>query len=92
MIKGFRHAGLNRFFRRSDHRGIPAQSVNRIQRMLDVLDTALRPEDMNIAGYKFHPLKGNRSGTYAVTVTGNLRITFEFIGEDAVNVDLEDYH
>ena len=92
MIKRFRHAGLERFFRRSDHRGIPSQSGSRIQRMLDVLDVALRPEDMNVPGYKFHHLKGQRAGTYSVTVTGNLRITFGFEGEDATDVDLEDYH
>lgn len=92
MIKRFQHSGLERFFRRSDHRGIPAKSGDRIRRMLDALDVAVKPEDMNIPGYKFHQLKGKRAGTYAIAVTGNLRITFEFEGEDATNVDLEDYH
>jgi proteic killer suppression protein len=92
MIWSFRHRGLERFFRHSDHRGIPASSMARIERMLDALDAAVRPEDMNIPGYRFHQLKGNRAGTYAIAVTGNLRITFRFAGEDAANVDLEDYH
>jgi proteic killer suppression protein len=60
--------------------------------MLDVLDAAWRPEDMNLPGYKFHQLKGQRAGTYAVSVTANLRITFRFEGEDATDVGLEDYH
>lgn len=60
--------------------------------MLDALDVAMKPEDMNIPGYKFHGLKGDRAGTYAVTVTGNRRITFQFDGEDATDVNLEDYH
>ena len=47
---------------------------------------------MNLPGLGFHPLKGNRKGTYAVTVSGNWRITCQFEGENAVNVDLEDYH
>lgn len=92
MIKSFKHKGLERFFRRSDYRGIPARSAARIERILDRLDAALQPDDMNLPGYKFHPLKGDRAGAYAVTVTGNLRITFEFDGEDAIHVDLEDYH
>jgi len=92
MIKRFRHAGLERFFRRSDHRGIPAPSAKRIERMLDTLDAAARPQEMNIPGYRFHELKGKRAGTHSVTVTGNMRITFQFDGEDATNVDLEDYH
>ena len=41
---------------------------------------------------KFHKLKGYRKNELAVSVTGNWRITFEFIGEDASNVNLEDYH
>ena len=60
--------------------------------MLDRLDTAAQPEDMNIPGYKFHRLTGDRKATYSVTVTGNWRITFRFDGEDAVDVNLEDYH
>ncbi len=60
--------------------------------LLAALDTAQSVEDMNIPGYKFHPLKGHRKGIYAVTVSGNWRITFRFNGEDATDVDLEDYH
>jgi toxin HigB-1 len=92
MIRGFRHKGLERFFRRGDHRGILAHVAARIERMLDRLDASIRPEDMNLPGYRFHGLRGDRSGTYAVSVTGNLRITFAFDGENAVDVDLEDYH
>ena len=92
MITTFKHKGLERFFSNSDHRGIPGGSAARIERMLDKLDASIRPDDMNLPGYKFHGLKGDRKGSYAVTVTGNWRITFEFDGEHAVNVDLEDYH
>ena len=92
MIRSFRHKGLERFFRRGDYRGIPAQSGTRIERILDRLDAAMRPDDMNLPGYRFHRLKGDRSGTYAVTVTGNWRMTFAFEGEDATGIDLEDYH
>lgn len=61
-------------------------------RVVDRLDSAVRPEDMNISGFRFHPLTGDKKGTYAVTVTGNWRITFRFEGENALDVDLEDYH
>lgn len=92
MIRTFRHRGLERFFTKGDHRGIIAKTELRTERMLDRLDAAPRPEDMNIPGYKFHQLSGDRRGTFSVTVTGNWRITFRFDGEDAVDVDLEDYH
>ena len=78
--------------RKGDHRGILAKSEARIERMLDRLDSVAKPEDMNIPGYKFHQLTGTRKGNYAVTMAGNWRITFRFDGEDAVDVDLEDYH
>jgi toxin HigB-1 len=92
MIRSFKHKGPERFFRRSDYRGIPAQNASRIERMLDALDAATRPEEMDVPGYKFHRLKGDRDGIYATAVTGNLRITFAFDGEDATEVNLEDYH
>ena len=92
MIRGFKHKGLERFFRRGDHRGIPAQSAARIERVLDRLDAAIRPDDMNLPGYRFHSLKGDRAGRFAVAVSGNWRITFAFEGEDATQVDFEDYH
>jgi proteic killer suppression protein len=92
MISRFRHKGLERFFKAGDHRGIPAQHAARIERLLDRLDSALRAQDMNLPGDGFHPLRGDRKGTYAVSVSGNWRMTFRFEGEHAVAVDLEDYH
>lgn len=92
MIKSFKHRGLERFFKSGDHRGIMPKSEARIERLLDRLETVVKPEDMNIPGFKFHHLTGNRKDTYSVTVTGNWRITFKFAGEDAVDVNLEDYH
>jgi proteic killer suppression protein len=92
MITSFKHKGLKKFFSASDHGSIPGGLAPRIERMLDKLDASTRPEDMNLPGYKFHGLKGDRKGAYAVSVSGNWRITFEFDGPHAVNVDLEDYH
>ena len=92
MILNFRHKGLERFFSKSDYRGIPAQHAGRLERLLDRLDAALKPDDMSLPGYRFHPLKGDRKGTYAVSVSGHWRLTFRFAGEDAADIDLEDYH
>jgi proteic killer suppression protein len=92
MIRTFKHKGLERFFTKGDHRGIPAQSAARIERMLDRLDASGKPGDMDLPGYRFHPLKGDRAREYAVSLSGNWRITSGFDGEDAVDVSLEDYH
>ena len=92
MIRSFRHRGLERFFARSDYRGIPAQYAPRLPRLLDLLEAAHRPRDMDLPGFRFHGLKGKRKGVYAVSVSGNWRLTFRFDGENATDVDLEDYH
>ena len=92
MIRSFRHKGLRRFFESSNRRGVPPESADRLRRMLDRLDASRVPGDMNLPGYKFHQLGGERKGTHAVTVTGNRRLTFEFADNDARNVNLEDYH
>ena len=92
MITSFKHKGLALFFTQGSYKGIPAQHGSRIERMLDRLDASKEAEDMDLPSDKFHALKGDRKGCFAVSVTGNWRITFEFMGEDAVNVNLEDYH
>jgi len=92
MIRSFRHRGLERFFRRNDYRGIPGQFAARLERILDRLDAATQPTDMRLPGYRFHPLRGDRKGEYAVNVSGNWRLTFRFEGEDAADINLEDYH
>jgi proteic killer suppression protein len=92
MIISFKHKGLEHCFTKGSYKGIPAQYGSRIERMLDRLDASKEAEDMDLPGYKFHALKGDRKGEFAVSVTGNWRITYQFIGEDAVNVNLEDYH
>ncbi len=47
---------------------------------------------MSIPGWRLHPLRGAQAGRWAVAVSGNLRLTFAFDGEDAIDIDLEDYH
>jgi len=92
MISTFIHKGLELFFTKGSYKGVPAQYGARIERMLDRLDAAREAKDMDLPSFKFHALKGDRKGEFAVSVSGNWRITFEFDGQDAVNVNLEDYH
>ena len=69
-----------------------SELADRLRRQLDVLNRARSTRDLNLPGYRLHQLKGNRAGTWSVTVSGNWRVTFTFEGEDAYDVDLEDYH
>ena len=60
--------------------------------ILDRLDAAIAPEDLNLPGLGFHRLAGGAKGRYAVSVSANWRITFGWQDQDAVDVDFEDYH
>ena len=66
--------------------------IDRIRIRLNVLNRARDLRDMNLPGLGFHPLKGDRKGEFAITVTGNYRITFKFQDGDVFDVNLEDYH
>ena len=92
MIKGFRHKGLEHFFATGTTKGINAQHAAKLRRLLTALHMAEGPENMNQPGYRLHPLHGDRKGQWAVWVSGNWRLVFEFDGTDAVSVDLVDYH
>jgi len=92
MITSFKHKGLKNYFINDDKRLLNHQFIERIERILDMLDVSKEASDMNIQSWHFHSLKGERKGTYAVTVQGNWRITFKFKNGEAFDVDLEDYH
>jgi proteic killer suppression protein len=56
------------------------------------LDNAQTPGDMNVPGWKLHPLHGTLQGHFAVWVSGNWRLVFAFEDGDAILVDYVDYH
>lgn len=91
-IRSFKHKGLNRFFETGKVSGIQPQHAKKLRLILGRLHAARKPKDMNLPGLRLHELKGNRSGTWSVDVSGNWRITFRFEGEDVEVVDYEDYH
>lgn len=92
MIKTFAHKGLERYFRHGDKAGLSAQHLPRLARMLDRLDAAADATDMDLPGWKFHRLKGDRRDTWSVWVSGNWRLTFRFREGHAFDVNVEDYH
>ncbi len=91
MIRSFRSRGLAAFWHHDDCSGLRADLVVRLRRRLESLNRAPRPEDMNIPGFNFHRLHGKPT-RYTVLVNGPWCLTFAWDGEDAVRVDLEQYH
>ncbi len=92
MIRTFRHAGLEAFYRTGSKAGIQPHHAAKLRVLLTALNAAKGPQDMNAPAWRLHPLAGNLAEHWAVWVNGNWRMTFRFAGEDAELVDYQDYH
>ncbi len=90
MIRSFRSKALKRFAVGGDASRLPVPKPDRVRLMLAALDASVS-EALNLPGFGFHGLRGQPK-RYAISVGGNYRLTFGFDGEDAIKVDLEDYH
>ena len=92
-IESFRHKALKRFYTVDDQRGLPAAQVEKIRDILTALQEAQEPSDIGLfPGWRLHRLKGEYSGFWSVTVTGNWRIVFRFEAGQAFDIDFIDYH
>lgn len=83
---------LRRYWELGDGSKINPQWRRKVRRVLNALDVAASPQELDIPGFGLHELKGDRKGTFAVSVSGNWRITFRWSSEGPFEVDLEDYH
>ena len=92
MIRSFRHRGLKRLYDKDERRRLPRDSVDKIERILARLDETNEISNMDLPGYRLHPLKGDRAEFWAVTVRANWRIIFRFENGHAHDVDFVDYH
>lgn len=91
MIKSFKHKGLQQYFERGIAKGLRADHLRKIGGILDLIDRSTDVADFQML-YQCHKLKGDREGIWSMTVSGNWRITFEFINGDAYILNYEDYH
>ena len=91
MILSWRHKGLKELFAVGKSAKVRPVQQKKCLRLLDALQQAVMPEDMNVPGWHFHGLQG-KSRRYEVAVNGPWRIAFGFGGQDAIDVDLEQYH
>jgi toxin HigB-1 len=92
VIRTFRHAGLKRLFEQGDPSKIRADQVSRVADVLAHLDRAFRPSDLDLPGYRLHPLKGDLKGLWSITISANWRLVFRLQDGDAFEIDLVDYH
>jgi proteic killer suppression protein len=92
VIKSFRHKGLRKLFETGSFAGVQPNHAKRLRLQLSALDSAQTIDDMEIPGFRLHPLKGELAGRWSITVNGNWRVTFEFREGNAYVLDYEDYH
>jgi proteic killer suppression protein len=92
MIKTFTHKGAAKFFASGSRAGIQPKHANKLRQQLLRLNSAVSAEDMNLPGWAWDPLSKDLEGHWAVSVSGNWRLTYSFEGKDAILVDYQDYH
>ena len=91
MIESFKHKGLQELFENGSSRKVQKALTERALRRLDAIDLAKAPDALNVPGFDFHGLQG-KPKRYSVHVNGPWCITFEWQGENAMKLDLENYH
>ena len=92
MIKSIRHKALRNYWTKGETKGLNANWLPKLRIVLDALEAAQEPEEMNFPGAHFHPLKGDLAGFYSVRLTGNYRVIFQSEEDGFTLVDIVDYH
>ena len=92
MIRTLRHRGLKQLYERGDPSRVRADQAERIALALADLDEASKPSDLDLPGYRLHPLKGDLKGFWSISISANWRVIFRFEEGDAYDVNLVDYH
>ncbi len=94
-VKSFEHKGLKRLYEKGQVQGVPPDSRGKLKNMLGFLDAMSDLQELKTPAlmWKAHELKGDRKGTWALSVTANLRLTFRVDGQGQLcDLNLEDYH
>jgi proteic killer suppression protein len=93
MIESFRHKGLQELFTSGKTSKLPAKRLQKIKKILFMLNNAENINDLNAPGLRLHRLKGNPyRGYWSLDISGDFRIIFEFQNGMATNVNYLDTH
>jgi proteic killer suppression protein len=92
VIRTWKHKGLKELFETGQSRRVRPDLQTRALLILDALNVAIRPSDLNLPGLDFHRLKGYRPTRYSIHVNGPWCITFEFRDGESHGVNLDQYH
>ena len=59
MVAGFRSKALEEIYHTGQTRRIGAEYIRKCVRILQLLEVATQPKEMNVTGYRLHRLRGN---------------------------------
>ena len=94
-MRSFAHKGLKCLYQDDSTKGVPADTVDKLRKMLAFLDNMEHPQEVRtLSDWKAHTLSGDRAGTWSHTVTRNRRLTFmvDATEWELCDLNLEDYH
>ena len=93
MIISFRDQDSERVFHGGRSRRLPPDIQRIAQRKLTVLDAAEVLQDLRVPpGNRLERLLGVRRGQYGIRVNDQWRVCFRWVGADAYDVEITDYH
>ena len=86
----FRHKGLRHLYEDGNAKGVPSAMADKLGKLLLALETAEALEQLGrFPGWRLHPLKGERKGSWSLTVTGNWRLVFRYDEEMNAASDID---
>ncbi len=92
-VRTFAHKAIRKLFENGDAKGLPPDAVDKLRKMLAFVEAMGSESELrDIPVWRAHRLTGDRKGTWSLHVTRNWRLTFEFEGDEVVDVNFEDYH
>ncbi|MBI3264955.1 MAG: type II toxin-antitoxin system RelE/ParE family toxin [Acidobacteria bacterium] len=92
-VRSIAHKGLRRLYEENSSKGLSADTVDKLRKMLTFLDAMENPEELRaLPLWKAHVLTGDRKGTWSLHVTRNRRLTFRIEDDEIIDLNVEDYH
>jgi addiction module HigA family antidote len=93
VIKSFADKETERLFRGRKSKAVPTELRERALSKLLVLNAATNVEDLRAPpGNRLEKLRGDREGRWSIRVNRQYRVCFSWIGADAHDVEITDYH
>jgi proteic killer suppression protein len=93
VIRSFRDRDTQRLFDRQPVRKLGAEVQRVALRKLRQLDAAVSLEDLRVPpGNRLEKLRRDRAGQHSIRINDQWRVCFRWVGGDAHDVEIVDYH